>query len=164
MKTSFERDFIQCGRQNKALLWDELIALQPREYGASVRQLGDAKSLVFDVVERESKKVAGEIALRVGDSDSLFYLGHVGYHIDPPYRGKNEALHACRLCVPVFAALGMRSFVITTDVDNLPSIKTCEMLGCTLESTVSVPVWCRNEFAISAVKRRYVYEIDARLK
>ena len=53
----------------------------------------------------------------------------------------------------------MRSFVITTDTDNQPSIKTCERLGCVLESTVSVPKWCQREFAISAIKRRYVYEL-----
>ena len=48
---------------------------------------------------------------------------------------------------------------ITTDVDNHPSIKTCERLGCVLESTVDVPGWCRAEFSISHRKRRYIYEI-----
>ena len=74
--------------------------------------------------------------LRVGEDESLFYLGHIGYHVDPPFRGHSAALHACRLCVPVFHELGMRTFVITTDEDNLPSILTCERLGCILESTV----------------------------
>ena len=58
----------------------------------------------------------------------------------------------------MLSELGMRSFVITTDEDNLPSIRTCERLGCTLECTVDVPLWCRQEFSISARKRRYVYE------
>ncbi len=53
----------------------------------------------------------------------------------------------------------MRSFVITTDEENHPSILTCERLGCMLESTVDVPLWCRQEFAISERKRRYVYRI-----
>ena len=57
-------------------------------------------------------------------------------------------------------AMGMRSFVITTDEDNPASSRTCEKLGCVLESTVDVPAWCRIEFDISARKRRYVYEIS----
>lgn len=106
---------------------DELIALIPREYGGHVAQLGGAVSLVFDIVmPGTSSSLAGEIALRVGEDASLFYLGHIGYHVDPPFRGHAAALRACRLCVPVFSKLGMRSFVITTDEDNLPSIRTCD--------------------------------------
>ena len=43
--------------------------------------------------------------------------------------------------------------MITTDEDNLPSILTCERLGCTLECSVDVPLWCRQEFSISERKR-----------
>lgn len=141
------------------MLQDELISLVPREYGGHVTQLGGAKSLVFDIImPGMSPRPAGEIALRAGEDESLFYLGHIGYHVDPPFRGHSAALHACRLCIPVLAELGMRTFVITTDEDNLPSILTCERLGCVLESTVDVPLWCRQEFSISACKRRYVYD------
>ena len=141
------------------MLQDELISLVPREYGGHVAQLGGAKSLVFDIImPGMSPRPAGEIALRVGEDKSLFYLGHIGYHVDPPFRRHSAALHACRLCIPVLAELGMRTFAITTDEDNLPSILTCERLGCVLESTVDVPLWCRQEFSISACKRRYVYD------
>lgn len=158
MKTEFERAFIRAGRHGQTLLEDGLVALRPREYSGHVAQLGGAKSLIFDILMNcPFPGTAGEIALRVGEDESLFYLGHIGYHIDPPFRGRHAALHACRLCLPVFAQMGMRTFVITTDEDNLPSIRTCERLGCTLESTVDVPLWCRQEFSISARKRRYVY-------
>lgn len=69
-----------------------------------------------------------------------------------PSGGHAAALRACRLCVPLLSELGMRSFVITTDEDNLPSIRTCERLGCTLECTVDVPLWCRQEFSISCAQ------------
>ena len=116
MKTDFERAFIRAGRRGQALLQDELIALIPREYGGHVAQLGGAVSLVFDILmPGTSSSLAGEIALRVGEDASLFYLGHIGYHVDPPFRGHAAALRACRLCVPVLSELGMRSFVITTD-------------------------------------------------
>ena len=159
MKTAIERSFIRCGRKRELLLKDELIGLRPREYYGGLSRLGGAKSLVFDIIDLGTGKAAGEIALRAGEDESLFYLGHIGYHIDPPFRGRHAALHACRLCAPVFWELGMRTLIITTDEDNLPSIRTCERLGCVLESTVDVPKWCQREFGISARKRRYFFEI-----
>ena len=144
MKTDFERAFIRAGRRGQRLLQDDLIALVPREYAGHVAQLGGAKSLVFDIVMPGLfPGPAGEIALRVGEDASLFYLGHIGYHVDPPFRGHGAALRACRLCVSVLAE---------------PSILTCERLGCTLECSVDVPLWCRQEFSISERKRRYVYD------
>ena len=160
MKTAAEKAFIKAGRRREVLFSDELFALIPRSYSHRVSQIDGACSMIFDIVEQSSLKIAGEIALRIGDGEGLFYLGHVGYHIDPPFQGQNGALRACRMCLPLIEAMGMRSFVITTDEDNLPSIRTCEKLGCILESTVEVPAWCRLEFDISARKRRYVYEIS----
>lgn len=158
MKTPIERAFIRAGRRGQTLLEDGEVFLRPREYTAHVAQLNGATSMIFDIlVGRPQGQPAGEIALRAGEDAGLFYLGHIGYHVDPPFRGRHAALRACRLCVPVLAELGMRTFVITTDDDNLPSIRTCEMLGCLLESTVNVPLWARQEFSISARKRRYIY-------
>ena len=138
---------------------DDQFQLYPRQYFHRVVQLDGACCMNFDIVERASGKIAGEIALRIGEGESLFYLGHIGYHIDPPFRGRHGALRACRMCLPMLRAMGMRSIVITTDVDNLPSIRTCELLGCALESTVDVPAWCQAEFSISHQKRRYICEI-----
>lgn len=138
---------------------DEEFVLVPREYAHHVSQIDGAYSMVFDIVDRNTKRTAGEIALRIGEGESLFYLGHIGYHMDPPFQGRHGALRACRMVIPLLHEMGMRSFVITTDEDNIPSIRTCEKLGCVLESTVDVPNWCRVEFCLSHRKRRYVYEI-----
>ncbi|MEF9879241.1 MAG: GNAT family N-acetyltransferase [Clostridia bacterium] len=159
MKTEIEREFIRCGRRHIWMFSDEQIALRPREYYGDVSRLGHATSMIFDIMDVVTQKAVGEIALRIGESDGLFYLGHIGYHINSPFRGKHGALRACRLCIPIFKQLGMRSFVITTDVDNRASIRTCQSLGCVLESTVMVPLWCRREFAITEKKLRYIYEI-----
>lgn len=160
MKRMVEKAFVRAGRRGEYLLMDEVFALRPRQYAHRVSQLDGACSLIFDIVDRASEKVAGEIALRIGEGEGLFYLGHIGYHIDPPFRGRHGALRACRLCIPLIREMGMRSFVITTDDDNIPSIRTCEQLGCILESTVDVPAWCRVEYEISSRKRRYIFEIS----
>lgn len=165
MKTAVEKAFIHAARRREAMASDGVFSLRPREYTRRVYQMDGACSLIFDILEQASGKVAGEIALRVGEGPSLYYLGHIGYHIDPPFRGRHGAERACRLCFPMLAEMGMRSLVITTDEDNVPSIRTCERLGCQWECTVDVPGWCQSEFDISCRKRRYVLEgLDAFLK
>lgn len=159
MKTAVEKAFIRAGKRREALFADEEFALVPREYAHRISQIDGACSMIFDIVDRKTSRTAGEIALRIGEGEGLFYLGHIGYHMDPPFQGRHGALRACRMCVPLLQEMGMRSFVITTDEDNYPSIRTCELLGCTLESTVNVPAWCRSEFGLSYRKRRYIYEI-----
>lgn len=159
MKKAAEKAFIRAGRYREALYSDEEFALVPREYAHRVSQIDGACSMIFDIVDVAARKTAGEIALRIGEGEALFYLGHIGYHIDPPYRGRSGAFRACGMVIPLLRAMGMSSFVITTDEDNYPSIRTCEKLGCVLESTVDVPVWCQSEFSISHRKRRYIYEI-----
>lgn len=156
MKTPLERQFIRCGRRREWMFQNEAVALRPREYSAHVSCLDGAISMVFDIMDVATRRVSGELALRVGEGASLFYLGHIGYHVDPPYQGRHVAKQACLLCLPVFSALGMGTVVITTDEDNLPSVYTCQGLGCELECTVDVPRWCMREFAISSRKRRYV--------
>lgn len=159
MKTTLERQFIRCGRKREWMFQNERVALRPREYNAHVGCLDGATSMVFDIMDREERMVTGELAIRLGEGPSLFYLGHIGYHVNPPWQGHHVALQACRLCFPLLRAMGMRTLVITTDEDNLPSIHTCEGLQCALECTVDVPHWCVREFGISLRKRRYILTI-----
>lgn len=135
---------------------DDQIALHVAQYLPMLPELGYVECVTFSVIQQSSGEKAGEIALRLGDNNALFYLGHIGYHIDPGYRGHHYALRACRMCLPLIKEAGLGSVVITTDEDNGPSIKTCERLGCQLESTVDVPRWCQRKFQISQRKRRYV--------
>lgn len=162
MKQEIVRRFMRCGRREEPLVWDEAIALVPREYYGRDRRIGFSQCLVFDVVERAQGLVAGELAIRVGDSEPQFYLGHIGYHIDPPFRGHHSAFAACRLALPVMRELGMGVAVITTDPDNQPSIKTCLRLGCEFESRVDVPELFQREFELSAAKNRYVLPLTRR--
>lgn len=148
--------FLLCQRLSQTLFQNERIALRPSAYYEASPTLDGADSYTFDILALPLRTVAGEIALRVGDNATLYYLGHIGYHVDAPYRGRHFAAEACGLLWPFARALGMGSLVITTDVDNTPSIRTCERAGCLYESTVNVPGWCRRRFDLPARKRRYV--------
>lgn len=111
----------------------------------------------FVITLRGRKHEIGRVEARLGEGLCCYYFGHVGYHIDPPWRGHHYAARACALIAPVFIRAGKRSAVITCDPDNLPSRRTCEKLGCELERTVDVPkrVWERWE--ISRRKCRYIW-------
>ena len=85
MKSAAEKAFVRAGRRREALYADEVFALVPREYAHRVSQIDGACSMIFDIVDIASHRVAGEIALRLGEGESLYYLGHIGYHIDPAY-------------------------------------------------------------------------------
>lgn len=157
MKTPLERKFIRCGRMGIPLFMNDEFALLPYSYSKDMACIQHAKSMIFKIIHRTSRREAGELSLRIGDSPCMFYLGHIGYHIDPPYRGHAGAYQACSMCVPLLLDMGLSTLVITTDDDNLPSIRTCEKLGCHLECTVDVPVPIQKEFEISNRKRRYIW-------
>ncbi len=157
MRNDWVHRFVRLGRRNETMFEDGELSLRPREYAGRSRVIGSDHTFIFDIVERSSGRTAGEIALRIGDSAEQFYLGHIGYHIDPPFRGHAYANKACRLCAPLLAAFGMGSVVITTDPDNLPSIRTCQRLGCVLETTVVVPQKVRGKLDISPEKHRYIW-------
>ena len=160
MKHVWVRRFITAAREAEPLFSDTEISLVPREYYGHSRRIRCEHQLIFDIVRKLDTHIIGEIALRVGDSPELFYLGHIGYHVDPPYRGNGYAAKACRLCEPMLFDLGMSSVVITTDPDNEPSVKTCIRLGCELESTVPVSQRVRAYLEISPQKRRYIWMLQ----
>src|SRR5690349_7267834 len=84
--------------------------------------------------------IAGTIGLRVGESQDLsMFLGHLGYHVYPPARGRHYAERACRLLFPLARAHGMNTIWITCNPDNWPSRRTCERLGGELIDVVPLP-------------------------
>lgn len=127
-------------------------ALEPAEKDGSIGQI-----FVFSIMEEGRGNDVGEISLRCGESPDLYYLGHVGYHVNEGYRGHGYAYRACLLIKPLMRALGMRSAVITCDTDNMGSRRTCEKLGCVLERVVSVPWRFREKYVMSGEKCRYIF-------
>lgn len=113
----------------------------------------------FMIAPAGRRKEAGRISVRLGESPCVYYFGHIGYHVDPPYRGQHFARRACSLLKPLMLRHGKTSVVITTDPDNWPSRKTCEGLGCELERTVDVPPAIYRRWEISRVKCRYIWRL-----
>ena len=93
----------------------------------------------FAVCKRGEK--IGDINLRIGYTDALYYSGQIGYSIDGKHRGNGYAARACRLLQPVAAAHGMKKLLITNDYSNAASRRVCEKLGARLVRCGRLPEW-----------------------
>lgn len=84
--------------------------------------------------------VVGSISLRASnDFDTVTYIGHLGYGVFPPARGRHYAQRACRLLFDLSRRHGLNPLWITSNPDNIPSRKTCEHLGGKLIDIVPLP-------------------------
>lgn len=151
-------------RRARPQFTDGVIDLIPIDLYPPDEEMGFGQVYDYIIAPHGKRKEMGRISVRMGESPCVYYFGHIGYHIDPPYRGHHYARLACALIRPIYETAGMNSVVITCDPDNWPSRKTCEGLGCTLERTVDVPTSIRDRWEISPVKCRYIWRLDARLE
>ncbi len=84
--------------------------------------------------------IAGGIGLRIGNTSNLRnYVGHLGYNVYPPARGRHLAERASRLLFPLAKRHGLKTLWITANPDNIASRRTCERLGGVLVNTVKLP-------------------------
>lgn len=70
----------------------------------------------------------GRLVFRCGTEEQLKYCGHIGYHIDEPFRGHSYAYQALCLLLPILYQLGYRKLIITCHYNNIASQKTIEKL------------------------------------
>ena len=101
----------------------------------------------------------GKISLRIGYPDSLLYGGQIGYNVDEPYRGHGYAGAACRLLFPVMRTHGMRSAIITNNVENTASRRVCEKIGARFLCQIDIPE--DHEMYKNGSRRVNVYALDA---
>jgi len=81
----------------------------------------------------------GSIRLRIGSASALRYPGHIGYEVKSRFRGHRYAARSCRLLLPLARAHGLKAVWLTVDPKNIPSQRTCELLGAQCVETVRIP-------------------------
>lgn len=81
----------------------------------------------------------GIISLRIGTAATLRYPGHIGYEVEERYRGHRYTARSCWLLLPLVAARGLKAVWLTVDPKNMPSRKTCEIIGAKYVETVPIP-------------------------
>lgn len=81
----------------------------------------------FNICTSDGKKM-GKCDLRVGYTEGLYFGGHIGYRIDPEFRGHHYAAKACELLFLLARKHDMDYVYITCNPENAASRKTCEYL------------------------------------
>ena len=146
----------------KPLFSDGEIDLVLSNEDVSDQECGILDGYTFYLYQAKTRNYMGYVSLRLGESPALYYLGHIGYRIEEKFRGHGYAGRACRMILPFIQQLGLRSVVITTNVENTPSRRTCERLGCPLERIAPVP-WEYRKICMGATQKcRYIWRIPPR--
>ena len=143
----------------KAMFSDDQIELVLSNQDVADDSCGIDDGYLFSIYRAKTRDYVGYVCLRLGESPALYYLGHIGYRIEEKHRGNGWAGRACRLMRPLIERLGMESVVITTNVENIASRKTCERLGCILERIADVPPEQRTICAGAPQKCRYIWRM-----
>lgn len=124
----------------------------------SGKYLGDEEMLPFyyyDIFLKD--RFIGRISMRIDSNFHSYYNGNIGYEIEENFRGKNYALKACKLVLPIAKAHGMNELFLTCDENNIPSYKTIERLGGELLEIVKPP---KNYFAYREnMKKQRIYKL-----
>ena len=147
-------------RRNRAEYSDGVIDLIPIHFTPPDPAMGFGREQIWRITLHDHKGEIGQISYRNGESRCIYYFGHIGYHIDEPYRGHHYARRACLLLEHEIRISGKSSVVITCDPDNEPSRRTCIGLGCLFEGITDVPEDIRRKYEISPVKCRYIWVLS----
>ena len=143
----------------RAMFSDDQIELVLSNQDVADEACGIDDGYLFSIYRAKTRDYVGYVCLRLGESPALYYLGHIGYRIEEKHRGNGWAGRACRLMRPLIERPGMESVVITTNVENIASRKTCERLGCILERIADVPPEQRTVCAGALQKCRYIWRM-----
>jgi len=100
----------------------------------------------------------GNIGLRIGYTEGLYYGGQIGYNVDEAYRGHGYAAEACRLIFPVARAHGMEKLLITNEQSNVASRRVCEKLGARFVRLVRLPE--QSELYQKGLRYVNIFEVD----
>lgn len=102
---------------------------------------------------------AGGIDIRIGNTHGIvMYGGHIGYNVNPEYRGHHYAERACRLLLTLAKAHNLTTIWITCNPDNMPSRRTCERLGATLVEIIDLPE--DNDMYQEGERQKCRYRVD----
>ena len=112
----------------------------------------------YRVTLHNSTESIGNIDIRIGYNEGLFYGGHIGYAIDEIHRGNSYASKACKIIKQVAVAHGMHKLTITCNPDNFPSRRACEKAGLELKEIVDLPYY--NDMYQEGERQKCRYEWD----
>ena len=118
---------------------DGVIFLRLRRTVSARPRVNQYPTYLFDICQKSDGVAVGRCDLRLGHNTFLYYSGNIGYRVYESFRGHHYAAHASRLLFSLARRHNMDWLIITCNPDNLPSRRTCELLGGELLEIADVP-------------------------
>src|SRR5438067_8794678 len=107
--------FLEPGELRDGDITLRLVATQPADPAK-----GWVPYYVFHIMSSKTGRRAGEIHLRIGDTEHMrLYGGHVAYGVRPEFRGNHFAARALRLLIPLARRHRLSELWITCNPENL---------------------------------------------
>lgn len=138
------------------LLTDGEIDLVIEEKAPGNEEKGYVPAYKYKVCKHNSTERIGEIDIRIGSNQNIYFGGNIGYSIDEKFRGNSYASKACNIIKEVAQGHGMTQIIITCNPDNWSSRRTCEKIGIRLKEIVDLPE--DNEMYLDGEKQKCVFE------
>ena len=94
---------------------------------------------IYDICLDGHVSEIGRIVFRYGTNQQLRYSGHIGYTIEPEFRGHGYGAMALKKLMTMIYNQGYRKVIISCDKDNIASQKTIEkmkIISKTLETEI----------------------------
>jgi predicted acetyltransferase len=137
-------------------LTDGEIDLKIEDKTPSNDEKGYVPAYKYRTTIHNSDDSMGNIDIRIGYNENIYYGGNIGYSIIKVHRGNSYASKACRIIKQVAIAHGMDRLIITCNPDNFPSRATCEKVGLKLKEIIDLPPY--NEMYQDGERQKCVYE------
>ncbi len=108
----------------------------------------------FKITDKCGNKV-GHLNFKVGETNHIIQcVGHIGYEILPDYRGNSYSYFACNAIRP-FIQTFYDKVILTSDPQNISSIKIIEKLNAKFLNEIMVPKQDPSYKSGSKRKKRY---------
>jgi predicted acetyltransferase len=119
---------------------------------------GYSPAYEFEMRHPKEGTAMGVIRLRIDSTLKLRYPGHIGYEVKKQFRGHRYAARSCKLIAPFARAHGLNAVWLTVDPKNVPSQRTCNIIGATYMETVRIPK--NHEMYAQGARFRRRYRLD----
>ena len=130
-----------------------------KKYCEAIPKKGCVPKLVYNVVLHNTKTIVGECEARIGNTDNLFYNGHIGYAINPEFRGNGYAGKSVELLLQICKENGLDKVYITNSPENNNSKRVCEKLNAKFLGLFELPM--DNTMRIeNGETHKNIFEID----
>ncbi len=116
-------------------------------------------SYKFRMIRHSDHVLLGRIDLRIGNPRVIvMYAGHIGYGVEPAYRGHRYAARSVQLLLPLARQYDLSPLWITCNPDNYASRRTCELVGAEMVEIVDLPP--DNDMYLIGERHKCRYRID----